>query len=87
MPREAIKEIADFLKPGGHFVTAMREFYYSEEETEMRYYSMLQEMMESGKLKLVTSYKFKRGLSAEQNTSGNPLFGEFTSVLLAFQKQ
>lgn len=39
MPREGMDEIYGYLKPGGYFITAMRDFYYTEEETEMRYYS------------------------------------------------
>lgn len=86
MPREGMQEIHGFLRPGGYFVTAMRDKYYTEEESECRYYSMIQELLQQGKFKMVMNRTFKRGLTPEQNTSGNPLFGEFTSILFVFQK-
>ena len=38
MPREGMDEIHGYLKPGGYFVTAMRDVYYTEEEKDMQYY-------------------------------------------------
>ena len=68
MPREGMDEIHGYLKPGGYFITAMREVYYTEAEKDMRYYSQINKMLEDKQFELVLKYNFTRGLSAEQNT-------------------
>jgi predicted TPR repeat methyltransferase len=86
MPREGMEEIHGYLKPGGYFITAMRDFYYTEGESEMRYYSQINKMLDEKQFELVKKYTFKRGLSNEANTSNNPLFNEFTSICFVFRK-
>ena len=86
MPREGMEEIHGYLKPGGYFITAMRDIYYSEAETELRYHSQIKKMLEEKQLELVKQYSFKRGLSKEVNTSNNTLFNECTSICFVFRK-
>jgi len=86
MPKEGMTEIYGYLKPGGYFITAMRDFYYTEEETEMCYFSQINKMLEDKQFELVKKYNFKRGLTNEANTSHNPLFNEFVSICFVFRK-
>lgn len=83
MPKEGLAEIAGFVKKGGFFVTAMREMYYDPEE-ELGYHGALQELLKNGSYNLHHTYTFKRGLTDEQNVSGNPLFRQLTSLLFVF---
>lgn len=81
MPKESFKEILDYLKVGGHFITAMREFYYAPGE-KCGYYDALKELREAGRIELVKTESFERG-SKDQN---NKMLQPQQSILLHFRK-
>lgn len=85
IPCSGLDEIAGFIRPGGYFVTAMREMYFTPGE-EMGFHEHIQELQDTGIFELVELRKFKRGLSDAENVSGNPLFKEMNSVLFVFRK-
>ena len=69
MPKEAIPEIVKCLKPGGHFVTAMRSTYYVKDEPQ-GYFDTLDSLCSSKQLELVKCYTFMRGMADEDNKAG-----------------
>jgi len=85
IPCSGLDEIAGFIRPGGYFVTAMREMYFTPGE-EMGFYEHIHELQDTGIFELLELRKFKRGLSDAENVSGNPLFQEMNSVLFVFRK-
>ena len=80
MPARAIEDIHAALKPNGHFVTAMRQCYWAEGNEE-GYREKLDEMVAAGKLRLLNTSTFMRGVEGEQG-----LFAPQESRLLCYQK-
>jgi SAM-dependent methyltransferase len=85
LPREGVEEIHRYLRPGGYFVTAMRAQYYQPEE-ECGYHGVFQKLQDENKFVIHKQYAFKRGLSDDENVSGNPHFKQLDSLLFVFQK-
>ena len=68
------------LKIGGFFVTAMRSMYYQHGQEE-GYREMLDSLVSQGKLELVNTETFMRGVEGEQG-----LFAPQESRLLTYRK-
>ena len=85
MPKEALDEIHQYLKPNGYFVTAMRQCYYDPFEP-MGYFGKFQSLLDSGKFKLVKKNTFVRGLTPEQNVTNNDLWALQDCFGFVFQK-
>ena len=81
MPKESFREIFDYLKVGGRFITAMRDFYYRPGE-ECGYYDALKELVDEGRIELLEEEIFERG----QSNPVHPLFAVQDSRLLIFKK-
>lgn len=80
IPATAMDDIHAALKPDGYFVTAMRSLYYTH-GVEEGYREKLDELVAAGKLKLVNTETFMRGVEGEVG-----LFTPQESRLLCYQK-
>ena len=83
MPASALPEIIEYVKPGGYFVTSLRESYYDPAEP-MGYHNGLNDLVKSNKMKLVKTYNFMRGITDEAIIAANPLFAPMTSMLFVY---
>ena len=81
MPKEAMDDCYEALRPGGYFVTAMRDIYW-QEGNEEGYREKIDELIEAEKFELQKSCTFERGVP-----EGIGLFAPFTSYLLVFRKK
>lgn len=76
IPATGFDDAHALCKPGGHFVTAIRG-YYMEPGGEHGYREKLDELEAAGKIKILKSWEFKRGLK----DSEDPKFGEMNHFL------
>lgn len=80
MPNEAIEDVHAALKPGGHFVTAMRCSMWQDGVAE-GYKEKFTQMIKSGQFEIVKQEVFMRG-----TPGGTGLFAQQQSILLVLQK-
>ena len=81
MPRDAIDDCVEALRPGGFFVTAMRDCYWQHGDEE-GFREKLDELVEAGKIELHRTCSFERGVQGEVG-----LFAPCTSHLLVYRKK
>ena len=79
MPGDAMDDIIASLKKGGYYATALRTLYY-EPGQEEGYRAKFDSLQSEGKLKLVHSKIFKRGIKGIEG-----IYSETDSILLVFQ--
>lgn len=80
-PKESIDDFHALMKPGGLFVTAMRSTYW-QLGNEQGYREKWNELIRAGKLKLLETCTFRRGVAGDEHK----LFKEQESTLVVFQK-
>ena len=81
IPASSFDEIHALLKPGGHFITAMRSEYYISDQKE-GYKDKVDEMVTAGKFKLLKVRTFKRGIAG----ATDPMFEEMSNTMFICQR-
>ena len=59
IPPQGFEDAHALLKTGGHFVTCIRKLYY---EPDSEYRQKLDELIAAGKLQIVKTWEFTRGM-------------------------
>ena len=81
IPASCFEEAHALLKPGGHFVTAMRSEYFISGQKE-GYKDKLDEMVAEGKFKLLKVWTFKRGIAG----ATDPMFEEMSNTMFICER-
>ena len=80
MPAEAIIDCVDALKEGGYFITAMRSYLWEKGDSN-GYRDMIDAVVEQGKLSILETGKFMRGVEG-----GNAMFAPQESMYFVARK-